>query len=185
MVSPIEITPTVLRDLISYDPETGDMVWKKRSPKYFTGAVRPVEWQARQWNSKFAGKPALAHVTNTDCLSGSVLAKQLLAHRVAWAIHYGAWPKADIDHINGNRSDNRIANLRDVNTETNNRNARRRKDNSSGYAGVYKDKNRYLAHLRIDGRQKVIGRFDCPKEAYEFRQKEMLKYGYHPNHGRD
>jgi hypothetical protein len=185
MNRPVEITPAVLRDLISYDPETGDMVWKERPAKFFIGAKRDGDWSAKQWNSRLAGKPALASVAATGCLNGSVFAQPLLAHRVAWAIYHGEWPKNEIDHINGNRADNRIVNLRDVPRSLNVKNCKRRKDNTSGFAGVYRYKNRYLAHLRINGKLKIVARCDTPEEAFAIREQEKLKYGFHPNHGRD
>jgi hypothetical protein len=59
------------------------------------------------------------------------------AHRLAWLVTYGEWPKGEIDHINGNRADNRIANLRDVSHSQNQRNLHRpRSDNRTGVLGV-------------------------------------------------
>lgn len=142
-----------------------------------------AEWQ--RWNKVWSGKEALGSVGVTGAKSGCVLGKPILAHRAAWVLHYGKWPDGEIDHINGVRTDNRICNLRDVDKGGNQRNATRRKDNTSGYAGVYKWKKRYLAHIRIDGKLKVIGRFDTAEEAHAFREVEKLKYGYHPNHGRE
>lgn len=179
------LTPEKLSQLLEYCAETGRLIWKARPLEFFDDSKRSKEWSAKLWNSRLAGKPALNCPTASGALAGNILAIHALAHRVAWAIHYGEWPAHHIDHINGNRSDNRIENLRDVRQAVNNRNAKRRKDNSSGFAGVYKYKNRWIAHLRIDGRQEVIGRFDTAEEASEFREVEKLKYGYHPNHGRE
>lgn len=176
----MKLTPEILRGLIIYNPETGCLTWKERGDELFKAPRF-----RKLWNTKWAGKLALNHSTNSGCYGGTVLAIPLLAHRVAWAIHYGKWPDKFIDHINGDRFDNRISNLRDVDRVTNNKNAKRRKDNKSGYSGVYKHKNRYLAHIRVDGRLKVIGRFDTAEEAHAFREVEKLKYGFHPNHGRD
>lgn len=179
-----EMDIPMLKRLIKYDPETGSLIWLERTPEMFADAKGRQLGSCQRWNKVFANKPALASVSKKGALAGSIFAKAYLAHRVAWAIHTGQWPKGEIDHINGNRTDNRICNLRDVSKAENQRNAARRKDNTSGFAGVYKHKNRYVAHIRIEGVQKVIGRFDTALEAHNFRQVEKLKYGFHPNHGR-
>ena len=83
---------------------------------------------------------------NIDAINGykvgSVFSKRLLAHRVAWAIYYGVWPEDCIDHINGDRSDNRISNLRDANKSTNGMNRGPQRNNSSGMKGIYFDQSR-------------------------------------------
>lgn len=179
------ISPEILRELIDYNPETGDMVWKPRDIRHFTDHGGRQEWVMKCWNSRLAGKPALNCVSATGNKHGAIFASPVLAHRVAWAIHYGKYPDQFIDHINGVRGDNRITNLRDVSKELNCKNTKRRKDNRSGYPGVYKYKNRYIAHIRINGKLEVIGRFDSALDAHNFREIEKLKYGYHPNHGRE
>src|SRR5260221_8009897 len=65
----------------------------------------------------------------------SIDRKHYEAHRLAWFMTYGRWPEKQIDHINGNRSDNRIANLREANKAQNNRNNIISKNNKSGYNG--------------------------------------------------
>jgi len=67
---------------------------------------------------------------------GTFMRKTYAAHRVAWFLHHGAWPMGEIDHINGNAQDNRIANLRDVTHKENTRNMKRRSDNTSGITGI-------------------------------------------------
>lgn len=95
------------------------------------------------------------------------------AHRVAWALHYGEWPKGAIDHINGDGADNRIANLRDVDTRTNQQNQRRAKsNNSTGWLGVYfapkgYRRKRFRAGIaRGDGTYWTIGYFATAEEAH-------------------
>ena len=177
-------SPELLRKLLRYEPDTGKLFWRERTADMFSSSGGRQESACKRWNTCFSGREALGCVNGTGAKSGSIFAVPVLAHRVAWAVFHGRWPDGEIDHINGVRVDNRIVNLRDVDGSVNNRNAKIRKDNSSGYAGVYKQKNRYLAHIRIDGKQTVIGRFDCPKEAHKFREAEKIKYGYHKNHGR-
>lgn len=176
---------SLLRQLIKYDPDTGDLTWLPRPAEMFSDVKGRQEGSCQRWNKVFANTAALSSLTKKGALAGSIFAKSFLAHRVAWALHSGKWPDGEIDHINGIRTDNRVCNLRDVTKSDNQRNAARRKDNKSGYAGVYKYKNRYIAHIRIGGKMKILGRFDTAIEAHNFRQTEKLKYGFHPNHGRN
>jgi hypothetical protein len=92
-------------------------------------------------------------------------------HRIAWLYANGTWPEGDIDHINGDRSDNRLANLRNVSRRMNLQNQRRpHKTNSCGFLGVYLEKKsqKYIARLRVPGCAHgghQIGRYDTAEEA--------------------
>lgn len=88
--------------------------------------------------------------------------KMYLAHRVAWAIHYGEWPKSDIDHIDGDKKNNRINNLRTALPAENLRNKKKTKANKSGLKGVSWDasRGRWRAVIAKNGRQKFLGYFD-------------------------
>lgn len=83
----------------------------------------------------------------------------VLAHRVAYYVMTGNWPASHIDHINGNRSDNRWQNLRLATRAQNNRH--RRCYSKSGFKGVEKDKDssRWRARIKIDGRSQHLGSF--------------------------
>jgi len=91
------------------------------------------------------------------------------AHRLIWLMLNGEWPEADIDHINGNRDDNRRSNLRTATRSQNNGNARRRKDNSSGFKGVsfHPQTKKWRAAIHIKGRKHHIGLFQTPEEAHD------------------
>jgi hypothetical protein len=89
------------------------------------------------------------------------------AHRLAWLIAHGVWPDGQIDHINGNRADNRLENLRDVPRAINAQNQRRAPKNSaSGFLGVSRHNNRWRARITIDKRTVRLGTFDTPHQAY-------------------
>lgn len=90
------------------------------------------------------------------------------AHRLAWLHFYGEWPKQCIDHINGIRTDNRIVNLRDVPKSTNSQNLRKVRPNnkSTGLLGAYPQNRRWIAKIRVAGRQIHIGTFDTPEAAH-------------------
>jgi hypothetical protein len=88
------------------------------------------------------------------------------AHRIAWLLHYGVDPHPlEIDHIDGNRQNNKIANLRTVTRQQNQFNRRKNKNNTSGYKGVYRYKDRWRAGLRINNRIHWLGIFSTPELA--------------------
>lgn len=84
--------------------------------------------------------------------------KRYLTHRVIWYMHYGAWPINDVDHINQDRLDNRIENLRDVSRSINLRNQKRIK-------GVHRHQGKWRAMMSINNKSKHIGMFDTEDEA--------------------
>lgn len=92
------------------------------------------------------------------------------AHRLAWLHHYGYWPASDLDHINGDKSDNRIANLRDVSRKVNCENQRRpQRNNTSGFLGVSwaKNEKKWKAQISHSGKKRAIGYFSSPEKAHE------------------
>jgi hypothetical protein len=179
-------SPSVLRQLIDYDPETGALVWRVRDVSFFTDGKRSALDAMNSWNARYAGKPALRFKANDGYFKGAILRKKYLAHRVAWAIFSGAWPKNEIDHINGDRLDNRIANLRTATSQENSKNTALRSDNKSGTIGVCWSacRLRWLVQVSQNGKQKRIGYFKSKDEAIEARAKANIEYGYHANHGR-
>ena len=90
------------------------------------------------------------------------------AHRLAWLHVTGSWPKEEIDHINGNRSDNRFCNLRECTSAQNNQNFGIRSDNKRGLTGVHLDKRDGVFYGRIKLNNKIIhlGRFKTAEEAH-------------------
>jgi len=89
------------------------------------------------------------------------------AHRLAWFYCFKEWPNGLIDHIDGNKSNNSLDNLRECSYSENFYNSVLRKDNSSGYKGVCLDKrsNKYRAYIYINGRQKSLGYYNTALEA--------------------
>jgi hypothetical protein len=104
--------------------------------------------------------------------------QRLLAHRVAWKIMTGEDP-IEIDHIDGNRSNNKWSNLRNGTRSDNLRNIALKRTNKSGYHGVRfsKRQQKWVAYI-------TIGSFDKKEDAVEARKKYEVLLGFHANHGR-
>ncbi|MBF8746854.1 HNH endonuclease signature motif containing protein [Pseudomonas monteilii] len=156
----------------------------------FTWLPRPLcdfvsEERMKAWNTRYAGSRA-GKVNSNGYLLIQINGKHYRAHRLAWLASYGKWPTQHIDHINGNKLDNRIINLRDVSSLENNRNMPLLASNKSGRVGVswYSARSEWVAHIKVDGRQKILGRFKSKDLAIAAREAAERELGFHPNHGR-
>ena len=174
----------LVRELLHYDPATGSLTWREREPRHFPGTEEQKRRYCSLWNGSFAGRPAL-NCPDFGYRSGSLLGRKALAHRVAWAVHYGKWPKNQIDHINGVRDDNRICNLRDATLVENRRNARMDKRNTSGVTGVCYDKTyeRWRATISRRGRRVYLGTFEFFEDAIAARKEAERQADYADLHG--
>ena len=170
----------LLRDIIKYNPETGELIWKERSDD-FPASITSI----RAFNTKNANKP-IYQEQHRGYLRVCLFGKNYKSHRVAWAIYYGYWPDDQIDHIDGDRSNNRIENLRAASQTENSRNTKIPSTNMSGVIGVFWDKRRFKWEARISENSKSVylGEFDYFWDAVEARRDAEKKYGYHGNHGR-
>lgn len=110
---------------------------------------------------------------------------QYKAHRLAWLLHHGEWPKHDIDHIDGDGLNNRISNLRDVPVSINRRNSRMQRNNTSGVTGVYWNKKlgKWRAQVRVDGKLKELGCFTDIADAEAIVREFRAKHGFTDRHG--
>ena len=150
------ITAEEARQLFFYNPDTGDITWRvSRS------GVR---------NNNVAG-----YARREGYRVVFVNGKLYLAHRVAWAIVNGAWPETGIDHINGNKTDNRWVNLRLATKSQNGMNRPAPSNNTSGYKGVSRNKKRWAASIHENGLKRHLGTFDTPKEAHAAYCRVALK----------
>jgi len=169
-----------LRQLLSYDPETGSLIWLPRDESFFKN-----EGDAKRWNSRYAGTDAFTTILK-GYRKGSVFKKDYYAHRVCWALANGDWPSSEIDHINGNRSDNRICNLRDVDSLENQKNLSLRHDNKANRIGVswYSRGKKWTASITVNRKWIFLGRFTKICDAIQAREIAESQFGFHKNHGK-
>jgi hypothetical protein len=140
------------RSRLAYCPLSGRLVWKHWD------RARP------QWNGRHAGK--VAGTPNGPAHISVVLdGKHYLAHRLAWLITYGELPPGEIDHVNGDSVDNRIANLRLADRTQNARNIGPRKNNVLGVKGVRRLRGRFIAECTVDRKAYYLGSFATVAEA--------------------
>jgi len=149
-----------------FDYQDGFLVWKKSFGTIKSGAQ-------------------VKSVSNRGYVVVQVAKKRYLAHRIIWLLMYKQMPTM-IDHIDGNKTNNKIENLREVDNTLNHWNEKKRSTNKSGHKGVWwhKQSERWEAACRVSGKQKTIGRFiriqDAIKAVKTFREKE---HGQYANHG--
>lgn len=151
-------TAQQVREVLDYDAESGEFTWKPR----------PASTRCeKSWNGRWAGKRAGSQYPN-GYWRISIFYQNLLAHRIAWLLSTGEWPRDEIDHIDRNTSNNRLANLRPANKSLNQANRARRKGNTSGKKGVVwsKANNAFVATIKVNGKSHYLGRFDTPEAAH-------------------
>lgn len=177
------ISVTKVRKELTYNPETGLFVRNERSPCDFTpNGQLSSESLCKSYNTRYANKPAITAKNRGGYLIGRVCGRNVFAHRIAWAYMTGAWPEEDIDHINGDRSDNRFENLREVSRTENLKNRGLCKRNKSGEIGIYWGADR--GKWRVELMNIKIGSFDTKEEAIKARDEAKENLGFHPNHGK-
>ena len=151
------VTAEYLRELLTYEPETGLLFWRQ-DRRGGQGAV-----------VRRAGDPA---GLPTDARGGygriTVLGERFSTHRLAWLWFYGAWPELDVDHINNDPTDNRISNLRLADHAQNMWNSKVKKNSKSGIKGVrlFERTGRWQAQIRLNGKNRHLGYFNCPTAAH-------------------
>jgi hypothetical protein len=149
MKSDHKVTADRLREVLVYDPETGEFRWRIDRNNVVAGTLAGSTTSAGYISIRVDGIPHQAH-------------------RLAWLYVHGEWPQRLIDHRNGVTSDNRIANLRPATRTQNGQNIQGpRVDNASGFLGVSWSARckRWRAAIRVDGDKRHLGYFDTPEEA--------------------
>lgn len=169
----MELTQARLKEVLEYDPETGVFRWLPRPVR--TEHLRTD----RVFNSNFAGKIAGAD-NGRGYLAIEVDAVGHKAHRLAWFYVHGVWPLDQIDHINRDRKDNRIANLREADNAKNQANAMRTDRKIAPYKGLAFHKragNRpWQAKITTGGKRLSLGYFATAEAAYSAYCDAARKY---------
>lgn len=161
----------ILSAFLHYNPETGQFHWRNPGQEMFTSLKA---WRA--WTVKHAGKPA-GGVGNHGYARFMVAGQRMLAHRVAYFMMHGIQPDI-MDHINGDRTDNRIANLRPATAQANALNGKIRESSKSGVPGVTLTNGKWQAYIRADNRLVHLGFFVDRDEAIAVRKAAEQVHGY-------
>jgi len=145
----LENSPARVREMFDYCPETGCLTAKCKSGNRGKGRL-------------------VGYLRKDGYLRASLNWRPVMVHRLVWCHVYGAWPKQFIDHINRDRSDNRIANLREASRSLNNSNTATPKTNTSGFQGVswHKRIGAWHANISIGSKKKSLGYFEKPEAAH-------------------
>lgn len=162
-----ELTPNMLKSILHYDENTGAFTWVKQVCS----------------QSKLGG--TAGWVTEFGYWRISAFYVRYAAHRLAWFYVHGKWPVGQIDHIDGNRLNNRMSNLREATQLENSQNSYKpSKNNKSGFLGVHKPKNsnKWIAMIRSNGRNHYLGQFlsaEDASKAYIEAKKQLHPFGAH------
>lgn len=182
MIARNTTSPDLMLDLLSrsvcYNPITGDFSWIEK-PLCMPDPAR--------WNSRRVGKSCGSlDGKGYCCISFRIngVLKRFRNHRLAWLLVHRCWPDDEIDHINQNRQDNRIENLRDVSKSVNLRNSRLKTNNTSGFNGVTRSKGDFwIAQANINHRRVYLGSFSSRIEAANAAKEYRDSIGFSPLHG--
>ena len=153
-----------LKELVSYSPDSGVFTWIAIRQGVKRGSV--------------AGS-----VTNKGYVAIRVDGNLFMAHRLAWLYVHDRWPRDQIDHINGKRSDNRIANLRECLSAENQQNMKRRSDNSSGLTNVcwHSQAGKWRSYITVGGVQRSLGLYTDRADAYRaFERAKRELHSFNP-----
>ena len=160
-------------ELLRYEPSSGKLFWKKTTT-----------------NRVSVGDEAGSFSKSTGYIQIQVDNKPYTLHRIAILLTTGVYDKTvQVDHINHDRTDNRLENLRVVSSAENMRNLSLRNTNKTGITGVFvsytrKGTKRYRASIKYNQKTIFLGNYDTLEEAAAARLEAEIKYGFHENHGR-
>lgn len=149
------------RECFAYDPDAGILTWKVRPRDHFNS---DRSWKTT--NTSRAGTVA-GHARKDGYVNLFMGGKSIKAHRLAWLLTYGEWPPGDLDHIDGDPGNNKLANLRSATLSQNACNRSRYRNNTSGYKGVSFVPSicKWRARVQIGGIRRCVGEFGTLTEA--------------------
>lgn len=152
-----------LREILHYDEVTGVFTWKRPTSK----------------RTKAGMEAGTAH--SKGYLVIKIEGRLYFAHRLAWFYVYGSWPSKNLDHINRQKTDNRVVNLREVTNSENAQNRLIQSNNTSGFRGVswHKRDKLWYSRIVVDGKARLIGVFKTPEQAGAAYKEAALKMHTH------
>jgi len=149
----------------------------KELQKTFEYKNGEIFWKTKVGNKKIGDK---AGCTNSLGYEKVIFRKkEYLVHRIVFALHNGFMPKM-LDHIDGNKTNNKIENLREATKKENGYNRKLNKNNKSGIKGInwHKNNNKWQVSINVDGKQKYLGCFkdiEIAKKVIELNRVEHHK----------
>ena len=172
-----KITADCARSFLRYEPETGMLFWRERLPEHFATEGRTAEHSCANWNARWAGKEAFTPIGGPGYRQGSILGIKTYAHRVIVLMVTGMWPDACIDHVNGNKLDNRWGNLRAASRTENNRNTKGRFARKGPHKGVRPTRSgTWRARIVVDKMEISLGTYACATAAALAYDRAALKH---------
>jgi hypothetical protein len=159
----MKLSQIKVKDMFDYNHDTGDLIRIRRPP----GRAASI--------GSVSGNLAPSGYLRTGIEN-----KSYLNHRLIWLWNYGYLPENGLDHINRNKTDNRLVNLREVSQQCNTRNAKLRSNNSSGIKGVYLNKStsKWVAKICVGGKSFILGYHTTFIEAVAHRLAAEQCYGW-------
>lgn len=156
----------LIKDLFDYDADTG------------------VIRRTRRAGGKSADSP-VGKINSHGYLSIMCMEKTILAHRLCWFLHYGEWPEHPIDHIDGDRKNNAISNLRLSSRVENAKNSGISTANKSGVVGVcwVNGTSKWQVQIAADKKKYYLGQYSSLLDAVAVRKSAELRHGFDPMHG--
>lgn len=161
------ITQEFLRDILHYDPSTGEWTWRSRAD---VGA---------RWNTRNVGTRAGRNRDGWYCQI-RINGVSFLGHRLAWLYMTGSPAQYEVDHIYGDPSNNKFSNLRAATNSQNQANRKLSSTNKSGFKGVFWRENRrkWVASIKVGGKSIHLGHFDTAQEARAvYSSAAMIHFG--------
>ncbi len=167
------LTQSKLKELLNYDKYTGIFTWRtSRGNRIKAGDVAG----SKNNHGYFRIRITILSIS-----------KSYLLHRLAWLYVYGIFPREHLDHVNHDRTDNKISNLREATQKHNCRNASKSKNNKSGFNGVSwcEPVKKWQTQIQVNGKLIYIGSYKDKNEAICARLHANRLYKFHANHGKE
>lgn len=172
-----------LNEMFTYDPFRGLLYWKERPLNHFKTRGAHKAWNTK-WSGKTAGNIRYDKRNGKTYLCVGFLGKLWFNHRVIFKMLHGIEPE-QIDHKDGDGTNNKIDNLRASNQNDNGKNKHLLSSNTSSVCGVsyHKRMMKWRARITVDGVMIHLGTFENFEDAVKARKEADLKYKFHKGHG--